>query len=311
MSRSPHVVIIGAGAVGGFYSAVLKRAGCVVSVVLRSAYDAVVADGLTIDSPLGHLSYQPDFIYRDGATRTAADAPPADYVIVCVKVVPGVSRADLARPWVGPETRLVLIENGIDIEPELADAFPDNPLLSCSAVVAASQVKPGHIKHSGYGRLVMGRFPEGVDQHCRDLAALFEAGGVEVKLSDTIVRQRWKKCVWNTALNPLAVLANGADTEALLGAPGAQQLVRALMKEVCAVAAADGYLLPQDKIIEASIESTRKMAGFRNSMAQDYLSGRPIELDAILGNVVAIAHRHGVPVPRLETMLGALRIRGF
>lgn len=308
MSRPPHVVVVGAGAVGGFYSAILKQAGCTVSVVLRSAYDAVVSHGFVIESPLGDLSYRPDFIYRDGATTADSSAPPPDYVLICVKVLPGVSRAELARPWVGSATRLVLIENGIDIEPELAQAFPDNPLISCSAFVAVAGVAPGEIKHSAHGRLIAGCFPEGVDSHCRELADLFEAGGITVKLSESIIKDRWKKCVWNTALNPLAVLANGADTGTMLETPGGETLVRALMAEVCAVASADGYPL-SDAIIDANIDGTRKMASFKNSMAQDYLNGRPIELDAILGNVVTIARRHIVPVPLLETLLAILRMR--
>ncbi|HAJ41214.1 MAG TPA: 2-dehydropantoate 2-reductase, partial [Alcanivorax sp.] len=71
---------------------------------------------------------------------------------------------------------------------------------------------------------------------------------------------------------------------------------------------ADGHPLPP-QIIDSNIDGTRKMPAYKNSMALDYLNDRPIELDAILGNVVAIAQKHGVPVPRLETMLAALRMR--
>ena len=75
-----------------------------------------------------------------------------------------------------------------------------------------------------------------------------------------------------------------------------------------AVAAADGYPLPGD-LVEKNLVGTRKMGAYKNSMALDYLNDRPIELDAILGNVVAIAQRLGVPVPHLTTVLTALRIR--
>ncbi len=75
-----------------------------------------------------------------------------------------------------------------------------------------------------------------------------------------------------------------------------------------AAAQADGHPLPP-QLVDKNIEGTRKMPAYKNSMALDYLNGRPIELDAILGNVVAIAEKHGVAVPRLETMLAALRMR--
>lgn len=84
--------------------------------------------------------------------------------------------------------------------------------------------------------------------------------------------------------------------------------MRAMMREVMEVAAANGYLM-DESLIDKNIETTRKMPAYKNSMAQDYLNGRPIERDAVLGNVVAIAKRHGVPVPHLNTVLVTLKMR--
>lgn len=300
----PHALIIGAGAIGSFYGAILKRAGCTVSAVVRSEYDAVKAHGFRFESPLGDISWKPDYLYKDG---DRPDSTP-DYVILATKVLPGSDRAGLVRPWVGEGTNIVLIQNGLDIERELADAFPDNPIISCLAFIAVSRVAPGEIKHNAYGRLVMGRYPSGLDDHCQALRDLFVEGGIDIKLTEEVVRERWFKCVWNTPFNPLSVLANGADTYTMLDTPGGEKLVREMMQEVIDAAEADGHPLPP-QIIDSNIDGTRKMPAYKNSMALDYLNDRPIELDAILGNVVAIAQKHGVPVPRLETMLAALRMR--
>ena len=303
-NHQPHALIIGAGAIGSFYGAILKRAGCTVSAVVRSEYDAVKAHGFRFESPLGDISWTPDHLYKDG---DRPDNTP-DYVILATKVLPGSDRAGLVRPWVGEGTNIVLIQNGLDIERELADAFPDNPIISCLAFIAVSRVAPGEIKHNAYGRLVMGRYPSGLDDHCQALSDLFVEGGIDIKLTEEVVRERWLKCVWNTPFNPLSVLANGADTYTMLDTPGGETLVREMMQEVIDAAKADGYSLPPE-IIDSNIDGTRKMPAYKNSMALDYLNDRPIELDAILGNVVAIAQKHGVPVPRLETMLAALRMR--
>lgn len=300
----PHALIIGAGAIGSFYGAILKRAGCTVSAVVRSEYDAVKAHGFRFESPLGDISWKPDHLCKDG---DRPDSTP-DYVILATKVLPGSDRAGLVRPWVGEGTNIVLIQNGLDIERELADAFPDNPIISCLAFIAVSRVAPGEIKHNAYGRLVMGRYPSGLDNHCQALSDLFVEGGIDIKLTEEVVRERWLKCVWNTPFNPLSVLANGADTYTMLDTPGGEKLVREMMQEVIDAAEADGHPLPP-QIIDSNIDGTRKMPAYKNSMALDYLNDRPIELDAILGNVVAIAQKHGVPVPRLETMLAALRMR--
>lgn len=304
MTSKPNVLIVGAGAIGSFYGAILKRAGCQVSVVLRSEYDAVATNGIKIESPLGDLSYRPDYVYREG--DTAATTP--DYLILCVKVLPGVDRAALVKPWMGDQTRLVLIENGLDIEREMADAYPANPIISCLAFIAASRTAPGEVHHKAYGRLVMGRYPQGIDEHCRELSDLFIAGGIGIDLTEQVVGERWRKCLWNTPFNPLSVLANGADTATILDTEGGEALIRAMMAEVMAVAAADGHPMPEE-LVEKNITGTRKMPPYKNSMALDYLNGRPIELDAVLGNVVAIANQHKVPVPHLNTVLVTLRMR--
>lgn len=304
MQKQPHCLVVGAGAIGSFYGALLKRAGCQVSVVVRSDYEVVAQQGFQFESPLGDLSWQPDHVYRPG--DTLAEIP--DYLLLCVKVIPGVDRAELVRPWMGDHTVLVLIENGLDIERELAEAYPSQPLVSCLAFIAVSRTAPGKVNHQAYGQLVMGNFPHGVDAHCQRLSGWFRDAGIKVEESEAIVGERWRKCVWNAAFNPLSVLANGADTFTMLEVEGGEALIRDLMKEVMAVARADGYSLPED-LIEKNIPGTRAMGAYRNSMALDYLNDRPIELDAILGNVVAIAQRHDVAVPRLETILVALRMR--
>lgn len=304
MSPKPSILIVGAGAIGSFYGAILKRAGCPVSTVLRSEYEVVKTQGIRITSPLGDLSYQPDQVYRDG--DTPASAP--DYLILCVKVLPGVDRAELVRPWMGPNTRLVLIENGLGIERELAEAYPDNPIVSCLAFIAASRTEPGVVEHKAYGKLVMGAYPKGIDGHCRELSELFIAGGIKVDLSEAVVGERWRKCLWNTPFNPLSVIANGADTRTILDTEGGEALIRAMIREVMAVAEAEGY--PMDEgLIEQNIDGTRKMPPYKNSMALDYLNDRPIERDAVLGNVVALAEHHGIAVPHLNTVLVTLRMR--
>ncbi|MGO1461568.1 MAG: ketopantoate reductase family protein [Marinobacter sp.] len=304
MNNKPSILILGAGAIGGFYGAILKKAGCRVSTVLRSDYEAVKAQGVRINSPLGDLSYRPDQVYREGDLPD--EAP--DFLIVCVKILPGVDRIQLVAPWIGEKTCLVLIENGLDIERELADAYPGNPLISCLAFIAVSRAETGVVEHKAYGKLVMGQYPKGVDDNCQVLSQLFQAGGINVGLTEQVVGERWRKCLWNTPFNPLSVIANGADTRTILDTTGGEELIRAMMREVMDVAAAEGYPI-DEALLEKNIAGTRKMPAYKNSMAMDYLNDRPIEREAVLGNVVAIAQQHGIAVPHLNTVLVTLKMR--
>lgn len=302
-SPSPTVLVVGSGAIGSFYGSALRRAGARVSVVARSDAQVIRRDGITIDSPLGDLSFKPEHVH---ASVDEAAEPP-DYLLLTTKVLDGVNRAALVKPAVGKHTRIVLIQNGIGIEDELAQAYGNQRVISALAFIGVSRSAPGKVVHHAYGLITLGNYPQGVDESTRALAALFTAGGIPASLSEEIVGERWRKTVWNAAFNPLSVLAGGADTALLLGTESGEALVRALMDEVCQVAAAEGHALPSDQVAQY-IASTRQMPPYRNSMALDLKAGRPVELDAILGNVLEAATRHGVPVPRLRTVHTAVEL---
>lgn len=306
MTTTPRILIVGAGAIGSLYGAVLHRAGARVSVVCRSELDVVREHGLRISSSLasnGDLSFKPEQVHA----QVAECAEPPDYLLLCTKVLAGVNRAALIRPAVGPRTVIVLIQNGIGIEATVAKAFPENTVVSVLAFVCVSRVAPAVFEHTAYGALTMGDYPGGAGPACDSLAALMRAGGVPVTVSPSIETERWRKTVWNAAFNPLSVLAGGADTSVLLGSPEGEALVRALMAEVCATAAAAGHVLPGEQI-EQFISSTKAMPPYRTSMALDWLAGHALELDAILGYLLSVATECGVPVPCLRTIDTAVRL---
>lgn len=298
-----RVLVVGAGAIGSFYGAMLHRAGAQVSVVMRSDAEVVKQQGFQFTSPLGDISWQPAAVYTQA---DAHNAPEFDVVILCVKVVPSIDRVALLRPWVSANTTLMLIQNGIDIEPPVAQAFPHNPLISALAFIAVSRIASGQVEHKAYGRLVLGMYGEG--QVPQTLVEAFNAGGIAAKVTENIQYERWAKCIWNAPFNPVSVLAGGADTLQMLDAPQGEATIRAMMEEVMAVAAADGHALPADAA-DKNIQVTRDMPAYRNSMALDFLADRELELDAILGNVVALAERYQVSTPHLDALWGILQMR--
>ncbi len=302
----PTVLVAGAGAIGGFYAAVLARQGCDVDVIMRSDHELVSARGITIDSAtLGDLSFRPRQVLRSAAECRM----PPDYLLVCTKVLGSLDPVAMIRPAVGSHTVIVLIQNGVEIERPYTEAFPDNELLSSLAFVAVSRVAPGEVRHKAYGHLVLGSFPSGVSEAARRLAAMFEAGGINCTLSDDVVTARWEKCVWNAAFNPASVCGGGLDTAAMLASEEGEAIIRRAMNEVCATAAACGH--PQrEGLIDDHIAGTRRMPPYKTSMALDFEYGREMEVEAILGNVVRAARREQVSAPTLETLYGLLQMIG-
>lgn len=301
---SPSILVVGAGAIGALYGSVLARQGARVSVVCRSDFDAVSRDGYKIKSKtLGDYTFKPERVYR---TVAECKTPP-DYLILTVKVLEGEDRAALIRPAVGPTTVIVLLENGIDIEPEIVKAFPQNEVLSCLAFVGVSRMGNGEISHQLYGHLMLGKFPSGVTPAAKALGALWEAGGIGCNVTEKVVTARWQKAVWNAVFNPLSILGGVFTTAQMLDSPGAEDFVRRGMKEVCDIAAAVGHPLPPE-LIERHISGTRAMPPYKTSMALDYENHRPMELEPILGNVVRAARGAGVSAPILESLYAVAKM---
>lgn len=298
------VLVIGTGAVGSFYGALLARAGAEVSVVARSDYEQVRASGIDVasDTKLGDYHFRPAAVVQGAAEL----ADPPDYVLLCIKVVEGADRTALLRGALGPDTAIVLVSNGVEIEDDIAAAFPDHELISALAFICVTRTAPGQIWHQAYGRLALGNYPSGLSDKTKALCAAFEKSGINAAASPDIVTARWQKCVWNAPFSPLSVLSGGLSTNDILSTQ--EPLVRAIMMEIERVAAALGHALPPD-IVEKNIDSTYKMPPYKTSMLLDYEAGRPMETEAILGNAVRAGRRAGVAIPYSEAIYALMKLR--
>jgi 2-dehydropantoate 2-reductase len=294
----PSILIVGAGAIGAFFGSALAKQGARVSVVCRSDFDEVSQHGYTITSHLlGDHIFRPHAVFRDVAQ--CADSP--DYLLLTTKVLPGADRAALVRPAVGKSTTLVLIQNGVDIEEEMARAFADNELLSALAFIGVSRTAPGHIHHQSLGMLTLGRYPSGITTAAQNLARMFEGGGVSCQLSDNVISVRWQKAVWNAIFNPISILGGVLDTQSIMKTPENQAFIRAAMNEVCDVAGRSGYPIASE-YVDKLVQATLKMGHYKTSMAQDFAANRALELEAILGNVVRTADSLRVNTPILHAL---------
>ncbi len=297
------VLVVGTGAVGGFYGAKLAQAGARVSVVCRSDYEVVKAHGIQVTSVWGDFHFDPVHVVR----RVEDYPDDADYILVGLKVLPEIDPVGMIRSAVTPKTSIFLLQNGIDIEPPLVQAFPRNDVISGLAFICVTRTEPGCLHHQDFGRIVIGLFPSGSSDTVRRLGELFHAAGVPCQVTPEVVSARWQKLVWNAPFNPISVLGGGVDTETILTCTPSAQLVREVMAEVCFLAKADGHELAVD-IIERNIADTLRMKPYKTSMLVDYEAGRPMEIEAILGNAVRLAGRLGISVAHLESLYGLLTL---
>lgn len=299
-----NILVVGTGAIGGFYGSLLARSGNRVAVLARSDYDHIRAHGIRLrsDSRLGQWHFAPDEVVRDAAEL----AVKPDVVLLCIKVVANADRAGLIRAALGTDTAIALLCNGVEIEHDIAAAFPNRELISGLAFICVTRTAPGEIRHQAYGRLALGNFPSGCSPKTQALAAAFASAGIDCTTHTGIVAARWQKCLWNAAFNPLSVLSGGLSTAAILDSQ--EDFIRDIMREVQAIAEALGHQLAPD-IVDQQIESTQRMPPYKTSMLLDFEAGRPMETEAILGNAVRAGRRAGVACPHLESLYALMQLR--
>ncbi|MBF0340643.1 MAG: 2-dehydropantoate 2-reductase [Magnetococcales bacterium] len=289
------LLVVGTGAVGGFYGAALARAGVQVSTVHRSDADHVRAHGIRIEGLQGDLHFQPHRVF----SRVEEIDTPPDYLLVTLKALPDPPVADIIRPAVGPRTVIILLQNGLGVEEPIQRAFPHNEVITALAFVCLQKIAPGTIRHLCHGKITLGHHPAGITPAVRQLDAWFAAGGVPSHMTETPATARWIKLVWNAAFNPVSVLAGDVTTAEILGVPAGEKLVTRIMQEVIDVAQALGHRF-SDTLIEDHLRATRSIPPYHTSMALDHLAGRPLETEVILGAALEAARATSVPTPLLE-----------
>ena len=298
------ILLIGAGSVGVYFCGRAASGGAEVEVVAHSQLGKIAAEGYRVDSICGDFSFRPSRVLRSAAEVS----PDIDLIVLATKVLPDTDRVSLLAPAANLPSRppVMLIQNGIGIEDEIISAFPDNPVISCIAYIGASRSSVNHILHSGAGRLIAGVVNRSAGRTLENLAEIFHAGGVPFEISGNIMLERWRKLLWNLPFNPLSVLGGGLNTRELCDGGRMEKLCRQLMSEVIAVANACGVPLTAE-MADEQIEYTRNFPPYKTSMLQDFEAGRPLEVEAVIGNFVRLANRCMVPVPATEVCAVLLR----
>lgn len=317
----PTVLLYGAGSIGGVYLYQLLQAGCQVTAVCRSNYDMVRTHGFRLSSVrYGNVSFTPTAVVR--AISECADTA-FDYVLVCTKTFPGSkpSLAEQLRPALEgrPDTVVVLAQNGIMIEDDVAAAFPRNPVLSGVVYCPAVQTGPGEIAYPEMlNCLELGTYPSAAPPAHKDAARRFAdlmiRGGGGAEVHDDIQVARWSKLLMNAAWNPIGALTMTSDGDFLTTSdPYARDLAWGIMMEIVELARAAGVPGVTAEVAAAKFSITKKRAetgtGREMSMLQDVRQGRAFEVEAILGNALRLGKQKGVPMPRLETLYALANAR--
>lgn len=305
LPERPVIAVVGAGAVGGYYGARLAQGGHDVHFLLRSDYERVRSHGWTIRSCHGDFQLFPANAHREPST-----VPKADLVIVALKTTSEALYEPLVAPLLHAGTVILSIQNGLGPDERLAALFGTARVIGGLAFVCLNRGGPGEILHLDHGMVRMGEFVgSGSSPRVEGIAGMFRACRIPCEVLPNLLAGRWEKLIWNVPFNGLGA-ALDLTTDRLIAGEAGRRLVGRLMGEVIAGAAAHGitFKLPAEEIIGRQIRATATMGPYRSSMQIDRQEGRPLEVEAILGEPWRRALARGVAMEELGRLYELVRL---
>jgi len=305
-----NIVVMGAGAVGGYFGGRLAQAGHRVTLVARGAHlRALQESGLRLRSPLGDADLERLPAVEDPRAGAPASGP-VDVVLFTVKAQDSAAAAERVAPLVTAGTRVLTLQNGVDGVEVLRRRFGDERVLAGVAYIEALVAKPGEIVHkSPFARVVFG--PLGShDARAEELAGAFREAGVEATLDADPMVAVWRKWLLICAFSGLTALTRKPIGQ-VVERRETRDLLRRAMEEIAALAAARGVALPADAV-DGAMTFARETAEptMTSSLAQDLAAGKRLELEALNGAASRMGRELGVATPVNDFVYAALVLHG-
>jgi 2-dehydropantoate 2-reductase len=291
------IAIVGSGALGLYYGALLQLGGQDVHFLLRRDYDAVLNRGLKVFSING------DFVLPKvkGYCRSA-DIGAVDLVLIGLKTFANDMLAELIKPLIKEGTRILTLQNGLGNEQALADLFGSERVIGGVAFLCSNRGEPGVVHHLGAGRIIIGQYIRESQNSLDELVTIFNICGIDCRVTDDLLKTRWEKLVWNIPFNGIcALLLQTVDR--LLASGSTRTLIREIMIEVIQAANTQNLSanIPQE-YADNMLAFTDKMGVYKPSMQIDREEGRQMEIPAIFRIPLELGQKQGIAMPRTEML---------
>jgi 2-dehydropantoate 2-reductase len=308
------VAIVGAGSIGAVIGAKLAAAGQEVVLIARGAHLAAVrARGLTLVDHVDRHSGS----YRLPASDSPADFGAQDLVVIGLKAHAIGAMLPRMQPLVAAGTVVVPAINGLpwwyfhraggaldgaslrtlDPDGTMFTALDPDRILGCVVHIAAEVRALGEVHHTSGRRLILGEPAGAVSQRLQTVCSALDAAGFEAVRSADIRLDVWTKLIGNLSFNPIAALT-GYLMNQIVADEGVLDVIRDMIVEGMAVARHYGVQVPMTP--DQRIDIARQLGAAKISMLQDLEQRRRLELDAIVGSVIELAGRAGIPVPTIR-----------
>ena len=298
-----RIAVLGSGGIGGYYGALLAKAGHDVSFIARGAHlEAMQQRGLTLRTPDGDSTI-PVTAVADTGTVGAVDL-----VLFCVKSYDTGPAAQALAPLMARDTAVVSFQNGVDNVQAIASVVGSGAVLIGVVYNALQLAGPGLVQRTGGdGKIVLGELGGALTERVQRIASAFQQSGVAHQVSTDIDRVLWEKFLFIAGVGGVTALAR-SGIGPLLASPGGRMLLTTSCEEIAAVALAERVPLPADAADRAVEQAATLPPQWRSSLARDLEDGRRLEVEALSGAVVRRGLKLGVPTPIHRTIAACLSV---
>jgi len=313
-------LIVGAGAIGAYIGARMARAGFDVTLFARGPHlRAMQGRGVQVKSSEGDFEAHPKVV------GSLEEAGAANVIFLAVKAHSLPQLAPQLKPVLGPDTTVVSTQNGIPwwffqgiggewdglrierIDPAgvISTAIESRRVVGAIVYFSTEVSAPGVIQYISGNRLSIGEPDGSRSDRCRSIAEAIVASGLRCPITTHIREEIWVKILGNASLNPLSALTRATIAQ-MLRDSGVAEIVRNIMHEVEAVA--HKLNMELSVTVDRRIAGAEKVGEHKTSMLQDLEAGRPMELEALVGSVVELGERVGMPMPYTRTVYNCAKL---
>lgn len=294
--RINQVAVIGAGAVGTFYGGKLVQAGYKVQFQSKFLSNAKL-NTMHIKSVWGDFDF-PIQVFPDVKLMKKADC-----ILLTAKTCNPtedlLQYSNLIKKIRKPNSIILVLQNGINMEEKLGEVFPNNPILGGLAFTCINRISHKEIHHIDYGQIKIGSLNGKFETEAELITNIFLNSGIDTKHEKNLRQARYEKLLWNVPFNSLSVIGNKSSTKEIIEFKPLFELSKKLMLEVRSIAKKENINLKKS-LIDEMLERTKKMKPYKTSMLLDFEKGNPMEVESILGEVYQNAKKLKVVTPNLD-----------
>lgn len=298
-----NILIVGCGAIGGFYASRLQKCCMSITVTARGQHlEAIQQNGLKVThdreenvnfvNAVNHQALTNDFQSKQ-----------FDLVMICLKANQLSTALTELETWLKlSECPILSLQNGVDSESVLSDTFGKDRVWGGLAIkIGGEVIKPGEIISTGKAKITYGPWPvvksgQQMPYQLTNFAKYLALANIPFELTSDIRLELWKKLVINNGVNPLSAIT-GLNTFELTHNPSYVTMIQKAMQETVEAARYDGVELTQQDV-DTLFDLIKNFSAIKTSMLIDKEKGRELEIDAIVGAVIKRCQKRGVPAPQ-------------